>query len=159
MLRCWAIPQLMRKASKSLPNGLRLLLIDDNSRGLLARKVVLEEQGYTVVTSCRPEDAIEKFASEPFDLVVTDYRMPGMNGDELLRRLREIRHVPAVLISGMVEVLGLNEHNTGADAVVAKNVHELTNMVRAVERLSVRPVRKPAGSHGRSSKVNKAAGE
>jgi len=149
----------MRKASKSLPNGLRLLLIDDNSCGLIARRVVLEEQGYSVVTSSRPEDAIEKFSSEPFDLVVTDYRMPGMNGDELLRRLREIRQVPAVLISGMVEVLGLNEHNTGADAVVAKNVHELTNMLRAVDRLAVRPVRKPAASHKRSSNVNKAAGE
>src|SRR5436190_12120181 len=133
----------MRRAAKQPASGLNLLLIDDNSRGLLARKVVLAEQGY-VVTSCNsPEEALEHFESNHFDIVVTDYRMPKMDGIQLIARFRAIRPVPIVLMSCMVEVLGLNESNTGADAVVAKNMHELPNMLRAVNRLALKPAKKP----------------
>jgi len=92
----------MRRASKPPATGLRLLLIDDNSRGLLARRVILEEQGYIVTSCSNPEDALEQFASQLFDIVVTDYRMPNMDGIQLLARFRAIRSVPIVLISCMV---------------------------------------------------------
>lgn len=134
------------KKSATLPAaGLRLLLIDDNSMGLLARKVVLEEQGYQVTTCNRPQQALREFESAVFDIVVTDYRMPDMDGVELIAALRSVRPVPVVLLSSMVEVFGLNEANTGADAVVAKNNHEIANMLRAVNRLALK---KPAGSQG-----------
>jgi len=149
----------MPKASKSPATGLRLLLIDDNSRGLLARKVVLEEQGYSVTTCTSPQDALDKFGAEVFDIVVTDYRMPDIDGIQLVSKFRAIRPVPIVLMSCMVEVLGLNESNTGADAVVAKNVHEISNMIRAVDRLAAKHLKKPASSQRRSSPRKKAAGE
>lgn len=136
-------------------------MIDDNSRGLLARKVVLEEQGYTVTSCGTPEEALEHFASQHFDIVVTDYRMPNIDGIQLISKFRAIRSVPVVLMSCMVEVLGLNESNTGADAVVAKNMHELPNMVRAVNRLALKPAKKPASSQGarKPTRSRKAAGE
>ena len=101
------------------------------------------------------------FTSELFDLVVTDYRMPGMNGAELIRKLREVRPAtPIVLLSGMVDVLGLNEENTGADAVVAKNAFEVSHMVRAVTRLLGRhtPLRKPVRSQAARSAARKKPG-
>jgi CheY-like chemotaxis protein len=114
----------------------RVLLIDDNRHGLLARRSVLEEQGCVVTTCDCPEKALTQFADVEFDLVVTDFRMPHMSGTELIRAIREQRpKVPVLLISGMVDVLGLNEQNTGADAVVAKNASEVSHMVRAVNRL------------------------
>lgn len=127
----------MRKTGEpSARTAPRLLLVDDNRNGLLARKLVLEQNGYDVSASSSPEEALKLFASETFDLVVTDYRMPGMNGTELILQVRALRAgVPVVLVSGMVEVLGLTEQNTGADAVVAKTATELPNMLRAVNRL------------------------
>lgn len=149
----------MRKIATLPAAGLRLLLIDDNSRGLSARKLVLEEQGYSVTACSCPKEALARFETTQFDIVVTDYRMPNMNGVQLLAKLREIRVVPVVLMSGMVEVLGLNEANTGADAVVAKNANEIANMVRTVNRLATRPGKKPPAADRRRAKREKASGE
>jgi CheY-like chemotaxis protein len=124
-------------AKRSAPE--RILLVDDNEMGLRVRQVVLEELGYEVVPFRCGVEALKHFCSQPFDLVITDYRMPLLDGIQLIARIRE--HTPAipiVLISGLAETLGLNEANTGADIVVQKNCHELTSLTRAVTRLMAR---------------------
>lgn len=125
----------------------RILLIDDNRHGLLARKGVLEGEGYHVTACESAEEALSRFASESFDLMVTDYRMPNMNGMELIQAIRmQHPHLPIILVSGMVDVLGLNEQNTGADAVIAKNAAEVQSMVRTVSRLIRKSAKKPVRS-------------
>jgi hypothetical protein len=57
-------------------------------------------------------------------------------------------------LSSMVEVVGLNEANTGADAVVSNNSHELPNMLRAVNRLALK---RPPGSQGSKRVARKKA--
>jgi CheY-like chemotaxis protein len=122
---------------------------------------VLNGEGYTVTALQSPAEALAVFTAELFDLVITDYRMPGMNGSELIPKLREVRpSTPIVLVSGMVDVLGLNEQNTGADAVVAKSAFEVSHMLRAVSRLLGRqaPLRKPASPQtARSSTRRKSS--
>ncbi len=114
----------------------RILLVDDNRFGLIARQNILEELGYNVTAKQCPLEALECFVAEPFDLVVTDFRMPHMDGRELIARLRDRRpDLPVVLISGFAETLGLDENSTGADAVIQKSSNEVTNMLRAVDRL------------------------
>jgi CheY-like chemotaxis protein len=137
----------MPKQSEAVNESVRrILLIDDNKNGLAARRAVLQGEGYAVTAFNSPKEAIDQFAAGAYDLVVTDYRMPAMNGVEVIQALREQRpDIRVVLVSGMVEVLGLNEQNTGADAVIAKTNTEVPNMVRAVNRL-LRSKRKPAGS-------------
>jgi CheY-like chemotaxis protein len=123
----------------------RILLVDDNHLGLSVRKVVLEELGYTVTAVCLQLGGVRTFCSEAFELVVTDYRMPNLNGIELIERIRSKKpDVPIVLISGLAETLGLNQQNTGADIVVQKNAHEVTSLTRAVLRLLARRVPKKA---------------
>src|ERR1700759_5636353 len=93
----------------------RNLLLDDNSMGLAARRSVLEELGHKVVTSGAPHDALELCGKQRFDVVVTDYKMPKMNGVEFIGRIRKQHATMAViLISGFTDTLGLNESNTGA---------------------------------------------
>ena len=125
-----------------------ILLVDDNKLGLSARRSVLEELGHRIATASNGVDALEQFGTRRFDLVVTDYKMPRMDGLELIVGLREIApDLPVILISGFVDSLGLNEESTGADVVIQKSANEVSHMVRAVARLlRKKPVKKPASS-------------
>jgi CheY-like chemotaxis protein len=67
----------------------KILLLDDNSMGMSARRSVLEELGHKVVTSGAPHDALELCGKQRFDVVVTDYKMPKMDGVEFIARLRK----------------------------------------------------------------------
>ena len=131
-----------------------VLLVDDSKDGLLVRRALLEEQGFDVHIAVNGEEGLKLFEGRPFAVVVTDYRMPVMSGLELIRRIRaSIKPLtPIVLLSGVVEPLGLNQENTGADAVIAKNSNEPAHLVRWVKRLSSRPpVKKPAVSQRRAA--------
>jgi CheY-like chemotaxis protein len=142
-------------SSSQNPCG-RILIVDDNSLGLAARRSVLEELGHKVVTSGVPQDALELCSKQRFDVVVTDYKMPKMNGVEFITRLRK-QH-PAmlvILISGFTDTLGLNEANTGADIVIQKSSHEVTQLIRAVNRLLRKPPAKKPPATQSSAKVEK----
>jgi len=127
----------------------RILLVDDNSLGLAARRSVLEELGHKVVTCSVPHDALELCGKQRFDVVVTDYKMPKMNGLEFIGRLK-MQHpqIAVILISGFTDTLGLNEANTGADVVMQKNAHEVSHLIRSVNRMlrQLQPGKKPPGS-------------
>ena len=124
--------------SRPSPTGTnaRILLVDDNTHGLMARKTVLEELGHRITTASSGADALEAFGAHKFDLVVTDYKMPRMDGLELITRLRkQAPALPIVLISGFVDSMGLSEDNTGADVVIQKSANEVSHLVRSVNRL------------------------
>lgn len=126
----------------------RILLVDDNRLGLIARKSVLEDHGYSIITASEGEEAFERFGRDKFDLIITDYKMPKMNGLQLIERIREAAaDVPIILISGYVDALGMTEANTGANVVISKSATEVPQLVRSVNRLLRKPaVKKPAAS-------------
>jgi two-component system, NtrC family, response regulator HydG len=79
---------------------LRILLVDDDRRMTRTLSDILCLGGYEVVTACSGEDALEKVGSEPFDCVLSDVCMPGIDGLELHRRLRQQQPVlPLVLMT------------------------------------------------------------
>jgi len=134
----------MKLAPPSTPH---ILLIDDNCDGLLVRRSLLEEAGCTVQVARNGEEGLRLFQAAKFDLIVTDFRMPGIDGIEVIKRIRATQpDARVILLSGFVDPLGLNEENTGADAVIAKSSHEPANLVRAVKRLLNRTWRKPPAS-------------
>src|ERR1700722_4750394 len=141
----------MANPSSPNPRG-RILLVDDNSLGLAARRSVLEELGHKVQTSGTPAEALDLCGKQRFDVVVTDYKMPKMDGVEFIGRLRKLHPTSAViLISGFTDTLGLNEATTGADVVLPKRTHEAPHLVRSVNRLprrQQRPAKKPPSSQG-----------
>ena len=150
----------MANTSSPNPRG-RILLVDDNSLGLSARRSVLEELGHKVQTSGTPTDALELCGKQRFDVVVTDYKMPKMDGVEFIVRLRKLHPTSAViLISGFTDTLGLTEDNTGADVVIQKSNHEVTHLVRSVNRLlrkQQQPAKKPPSSQGPDKRGDKKA--
>jgi CheY-like chemotaxis protein len=82
-----------------------VLVVDDEElvRSMLVR--YLERQGYQVQAAGDGRQALELFRESNFDLVLSDVRMPGLDGIQLLKALKEINpRVPVVLISGYGEV-------------------------------------------------------
>ncbi|HET8546933.1 MAG TPA: response regulator [Bryobacteraceae bacterium] len=133
---------------RALPptRSFRVLLIDDNPYGLVVRKAILEQAGYEVTAAGTPETGLASFLDGTWDVVITDYRMPGMTGAQVIERMRALQPgVPIILVSSVAEVLGLNQSNTGADVVIPKTANEGQHMLRAVARLLM--PRKPAARH------------
>jgi len=123
-----------------------ILLVDDNADGILARRSVLQELGYTVVSACSGHEALKLAATEKFDLVITDYKMSPVDGLELIRRLRDSQFKqPIILLTGFADNLGLRPDTTGADVVIQKSSNEVVTLVRHTKRLINTP-RKPAAS-------------
>src|SRR5579863_3160662 len=151
------------KESSSAKTGAaaRVLLVDDNRDGLAARKAVLEEQGLTVITAVNGEEALETFSKQRFDLLVTDFRMPKMSGIELIRKVRPLDvKLRVILLSGMVNALGLDAGSTGADVVIAKDAREIPQLLRSVSRLLLqKPARKPPGSQNGGRSKGKTKGQ
>ncbi len=139
----------MKGASTETVPVARILLVDDNKLGLIARKAVLEDAGHRITTAQEGQEALERFTREKFDLLITDYKMPRMNGLELIRRVRErAGTLPIIMISGYAEALGMTEENTGADVVIPKSATEVPQLLRSVNRLLRRGApKKPAASH------------
>ena len=65
-----------------------LLLVDSDARNLRVLEVSLRKAGFSVTTATNGEDALEKCAISRPDLVISDTRMPGLDGFELCRRLK-----------------------------------------------------------------------
>jgi len=106
---------------------------------------VLEGQGHTVATARSGKEGLEKFHAEKFDLVVVDYLMPGMNGGEVIAKIRETHpRLPIILHSGFTDRLALDRKITQADAVLQKGAREVKELLETVSRLLYRPARKPA---------------
>lgn len=119
----------------------RILVVDDDpvSRQLLRRQ--LEQAGWTVVEADGGEAALEQVQQNPPKLLLLDVVMPGLNGFEVCRRLREqpsTRGLPVILVTGLEDrdsrVVGLE---AGADDFITKPIDrsELTARVRSLLRL------------------------
>lgn len=148
----------LRNSPSSSTYG-RILLVDDNLNGSTARKTVLEELGHKVAVTASGAEALEQFSQHKFDLVVTDYRMPKMDGLELIGRLKkQSPDILIILVSGFVDTLGMNEATTGADAVIQKSANEVTHLVRAVNRLlRKKPTKKSVASDARTLRSKRHA--
>src|SRR5262245_20262510 len=101
---------------------MRLLLVDDEEAVLLTLAANLELDGFVVTTAPCGEDALGLLQHHDFDLVLSDVRMPGMNGVELFRRIRKMRpDCPVVLMTGFaLEDLVRQAMREGVFAVLPK---------------------------------------
>jgi CheY-like chemotaxis protein len=78
-----------------------VLCVDDTPSILEGQKMLLEENGYRVLTATNGNQAMEAFMANSVDLVVLDYHMPEMDGGIVAARMKEPkRDVPVILLSG-----------------------------------------------------------
>lgn len=102
---------------------LRILIVDDNVG--LAENIaeILEIDGYVTAVAASAEEALAKTAAPSPDVVVTDYRLPGISGATLVRRLQEMGlNVHAIVISAYTDEKTIEDARSAGAAFVAKPV-------------------------------------
>jgi len=102
----------------------RLLVVDDDASLLLAVSETLKAEGYEVVTARRGAEALVRVAESLPDLIVSDIRMPGMDGYQLARKLRaapNTRLIPIVFLTAKDETADrIAGFRSGVDAYITK---------------------------------------
>ncbi len=108
-----------RSAYPELSSGV-VLFIDDNQDVLECEKAFLESFGYTVLTAPSGGKGLELASVHSVDVVIVDYSMPGMNGQEVAIEMRRLKpRAPIIMLSGVVDV---PEHALKwVDAFIAKD--------------------------------------
>ncbi len=90
----------------------RILVVDDEPDSVELLQEFLTGKGYEVVTASNGEEALRKVKEERPHLILLDVRMPGMNGLDVLRKVREFDQEV-----GVIMVTAVNEEDTGRDAL------------------------------------------
>jgi len=97
----------------------RILLADDQQEVRETVKMLLDIDEHTVTQAADGREALALFTPGRFDLVITDYLMPGMRGDELASHLRQLAPMqPILIITGSAQSAG--GLNSAADAILEK---------------------------------------
>jgi two-component system response regulator CpxR len=113
-----------------------ILCVDDNEQSLSIRKVMLETRGYRVVTCASGEEALKVFENGGIDLVLTDLIMPGVDGTELIARIKSISpQTPAILFSGKIRIY---DRDTQADVFLPKGMYAPAELLERIRLLLVR---------------------
>lgn len=113
-----------------------ILCVDDNEQELSVLKFMLVTNGYRVLAAPSGQEAISIFQQNAVDLVLADYSMPQMSGDQLVAKLKQIAaQVPMVLLGDPQK---MNGQIHGADALLAKKTCTSQELLERVKLMSAR---------------------
>jgi two-component system KDP operon response regulator KdpE len=111
----------------------RVLIVDDERAILTVLGIKLRVSGYDVVTASNGKEALEMVRSTCPDILLLDVIMPGMDGFEVLQRLRAFSEMPVIVISARPENVR-QALNVGANDFLAKPL-DVDEIVRKIEGL------------------------
>jgi two-component system, OmpR family, KDP operon response regulator KdpE len=125
------------KSSSSTETKANILVVDDEPQITRVLKTSLSSQGYGIRTASDGEEALQMTKEWAPDLIVTDLRMPNMDGLELCRRIRTESRIPIIVLSVKgEEMIKVEALDAGADDYVTKpfSMIELVARIRAALR-------------------------
>jgi CheY-like chemotaxis protein len=115
---------------------MKVLLVEDNEVILRLLAMCLQQGGLVVEQARNALEALQKLEDETFDVVVSDLRLPGINGLDLARRvLDNFGGIPIVIMTGDTRARRMESiDEAGVSCVLIKpfQVHELVNSIRRV---------------------------
>jgi EAL domain-containing protein (putative c-di-GMP-specific phosphodiesterase class I)/CheY-like chemotaxis protein len=122
-------------AASPKTNVLRVLVVDDDSDVRQAVGLALTSNGYDTCSASSARDAANLVRGLSFDAIITDIRMPDMNGIELLRALRmQDEDIPVILMTGCPEVATASEAVALRAFAYLEKPFELTELQAVVRR-------------------------
>ena len=141
---CPALPPMPATAGDDNPGVIRILYVDDDTDLLtIGRQFLERNRDFSVETTSFPFDALALLATNFFDVVVSDFQMPGLNGIELLKKIRASgNRIPFIVFTGTGrEEVILEVINNGADSYLQKRGNakiqfaELEYKIRRIVRI------------------------
>ena len=113
-----------------------ILCVDDNEQSLSIRKVMLETRGYRVISCYTAEEALEIFKQGGVDLLLTDFVLPGMDGQKLVEECKNLSpQIPAILFSGKVKIY---DRECRADLFLPKGQYAPIELLERIRLLLIR---------------------
>lgn len=113
-----------------------ILIVDDEQEIADLVEIYLVSDGYSVFKANNAQEGLDILEREDIHLVLLDFMMPGMNGLEMCKKIRETNNIPIIMISAkstdLDKILGLG---TGADDYVAKPFNPLEVSARVKSQL------------------------
>jgi two-component system cell cycle response regulator CpdR len=115
---------------------MQILVIDDDKDILNLFSDFLKKEGYGVTSFLDPLKALEEIHRSPlkYSIIITDLRMPGISGIELIRRVYKINHDIKVILISAFELNGEDLRNIRYDNFMEKPVH-LHNLIQTIDRI------------------------
>jgi two-component system nitrogen regulation response regulator NtrX len=115
----------------------RILVLDDEENYAEMLQDLLREQNYQVDMATRAERAIDQLEQVPYDLVISDYKMPVMDGADFLKKARELYpNLPFILVSGLMNTPELVKVANMSVTLVMEKPLDTTAFLRHVARFS-----------------------
>ncbi|HEY9663256.1 MAG TPA: response regulator, partial [Allocoleopsis sp.] len=115
----------------------RILAVDDTPDNLFLVQTLLEDDGYEVDLADSGEDALMKVETRLPDLILLDVMMPGIDGYEVVRRIRQnksLYHIPILLITAQRESRQADDLTTEPDGFIRKPI-DLDELLEKVKML------------------------
>lgn len=134
-------------------NGARILIVDDDLQLLQLLATHLSQRGHTVTTARNGWEALETLGRQEADIVITDVRMPGMSGIDLLRQIRGERPETEVIVltgHGTMEGAIKALRESGGFDYLLKPLKDVTQLEKVILRaLEVRDLKRRIAHHER----------
>ena len=128
---------------KTDPKDIRILVVDDAEDTLEIVERILSKKDYQVITAVNVDQGLSILKSEPVDIVLTDWKMPKVNGLDFIRHIREnFESLEVMMMTGYATVEGAVEAvKTGAEEYLAKPFTEeelLQSIKKIVEKIELK---------------------
>ena len=123
-----------------MDSGSSILVVDDSPQNIRLMEAMLLPAGYRVCSAPSGEAALEQIANDPPDLVLLDLVMPGLDGHEVCRRIRQLPNgavLPVVMVTSAGDDQKIRAIEAGADDFIARPVipAELYARIRSLHRV------------------------
>lgn len=115
----------------------KVLLVDDDKGIVDSLKLYLEQSGFDIYTCMRGDEAIDTFHQTHPDIVILDINLPGKDGIQIIRELREVSEIPVLMLSARDDQRNIIESlELGADDYVSKpfSPREIVMRLQAILR-------------------------
>src|ERR1035441_8155660 len=120
----------------SVKQGVQILLVDDEHTIRRAVRLLLEQAGHKVWEAEGGEAALQLLAVRKFDVVITDFFMPGMNGDQLVSRIRQLLPAqPLIMATAFPEVCQDFGRPTGRVEALLRKPFTLKELYDAIKQV------------------------
>lgn len=137
--RNWRIEMRPARAAHPPAGQRRILAVDDSATAREMTRRLLTQRGYQADVAGDGWEAWQALHQHPYDLVLTDLEMPGLDGLELIRRIRRdprLLHLPVILMTWRADEAGRRRgYEAGANVYVVKDGQVASMLMAAVERL------------------------